>query len=485
MLRKPTFEFIIRFLSIFTPKDKTKKMALIASISGIRGTIGGCERENLTPLDITRFAAAYGAWLSQHTTNRRIIIGRDARPSGEMLTALVSATLVGMGFDVIDLGLATTPTVEVAVPAEGAAGGIILTASHNPAEWNALKLLNSYGEFISESDGQKIITLYENPNYEFASVHELGKIWYKNNYLDYHLQRILALPLVDIQAIRNAQFRVVVDAVNSVGGIAVPRLLQLLGVAEIIPLHCVPNGKFPHNPEPLREHLSDICSAVTENSVDLGIVVDPDVDRLVLVCEDGELFGEEYTLVAVADYVLSHTPGYAVSNLSSSRALPLLAASKNSQYAAAAVGEVNVVKVMKQTNAVIGGEGNGGIIYPLLHYGRDALVGIALVLTHLAKQKVSLSELKKRYPALFMAKTKVTASKTASIDELFASLQKRYSDIPQNTEDGLKLDFPDFWVHIRRSNTEPILRIYTEAATQTQADEVAFAFMQQIQRMIA
>lgn len=458
-------------------------MTLIASISGIRGTIGGLERENLTPVDITRFTAAYGAWLLKRGGHRRVVIGRDARPSGEMLSALVGATLVGLGFEVVDLGLATTPTVEVTVPAEGAAGGIILTASHNPVEWNALKLLNQKGEFISAADGKEIIELYEHPEYQFATVHKLGHIRKPELYLDYHLQRILTLPLVDVAAIRNARFKIVVDAVNSVGGIAIPKLLTLLGVAEVIPLYCIPNGEFPHNPEPLQEHLTDICQSVSDHQADLGIVVDPDVDRLAFVCEDGKLFGEEYTLVAIADYVLSKTPGGAVSNLSSSRALSWVASQRGGGYAAAAVGEVNVVSVMKQTQAVIGGEGNGGIIYPPLHYGRDALVGIALMLTYLSKEKTTLAALKNRYPALFMAKTKAEIPKTVSVDSLLVYLQEKYANIPQNTEDGLKLDFPDYWVHIRKSNTEPIVRIYTEASTQEEANVVAAEFVELIQQV--
>jgi phosphomannomutase len=460
-------------------------MALIASISGIRGTIGGYPLQALTPVDIVRFASAYGAWQQQRTPNRTVVIGRDARPSGPMVQALVSQTLVAMGFRVLDAGLATTPTVEVEVVNQQAAGGIILTASHNPVQWNALKLLNEQGEFLSAADGASILELYNSQDVRFAEVQQLGKIEPLERALERHLEHILNLQLVDVAAIRGRKLRVAVDAVNSVGGIAVPALLRLLGVAEVLPLNCEPTGQFAHNPEPLKENLAQICDFVKANGCDLGIVVDPDVDRLALITEQGEMFGEEYTLVAVADYVLQHTPGPAVSNLSSSRALRDVCVRYGQPYTAAAVGEVNVVQEMKATGAVIGGEGNGGIIYPASHYGRDALVGIALFLTHLAHRGLSVSELRATYPNYAMCKHKVELTPQLNADEVIARLQQKHAHLAPNTIDGLKIDFEDSWVHLRKSNTEPIIRIYTEAPTEHQAQELAERMAHELQQLAA
>ena len=459
-------------------------MTLIKSISGIRGTIGGAPELNLTPLDAVRFAAAYGSWLlSAHPTQKcTIVIGRDARLSGPMIQQLVQHTLVGLGIDVIDLGLSTTPTVEMAVVFEKAQGGIILTASHNPKEWNALKLLNAQGEFISAADGKALLDLVATSDFDFAAIDDLGKITTKSDAIDQHINAILKLPLVQIDAIRKAQLTVVVDAVHSTGGITIPLLLDKLGV-RCIPLYCEPTGHFPHNPEPLQEHLGDLCHAVVQDKADFGIVVDPDVDRLAFVDERGEMFGEEYTLVACADYVLSKTPGDTVSNLSSTRALKILTESFDQHYHAAAVGEVNVVEKMKSVSAVIGGEGNGGIIYPALHYGRDALVGIALFLSFLAEKKCRVSQLKSTYPVYFMSKKKVNLNTALDVDGLLQTIANRYQEHQPNLIDGVKIDFASAWVHLRKSNTEPIIRIYTEAPSQKAADDLADEFIAVIQTL--
>lgn len=450
-------------------------MSLIKSISGIRGTIGGNVNDNLTPVDAVKFAAAYGSWLLKRNADKekvRVVIGRDARISGKMISSLVANTLVGMGIHVIDLGLSTTPTVEVAVPMERAEGGIILTASHNPKQWNALKLLNEKGEFLSGDDGREILEIAENDSYIFADVDDLGIYIKEQGYIDRHIDEVLKLELVDVDAIKQANFKVVVDAVNSSGGIAIPALLERLGV-ECVKLYCQPNGHFPHNPEPLKEHLTDISELVVKEKADLGIVVDPDVDRLALICEDGSMFGEEYTLVACADYVLQHTPGNTVSNLSSSRALKDVTLKHGGNYQASAVGEVNVVKLMKDTNAVIGGEGNGGIIYPASHYGRDSLVGVALFLTHLAKSSKSCKELRDSYPSYFMSKNKIELTPQLEVDLILSKVAETYKGEELNTIDGVKIDFVDEWVHLRKSNTEPIIRIYTESTSQQKADELA------------
>lgn len=459
-------------------------MTLIKSISGIRGTIGGSPGTNLTPIDTVKYAAAYGSWVKQHRTKEtyRVVVGRDARISGEMIQQLVMNTLVGMGIEVIDLGLSTTPTVEMAVMMEHADGGIILTASHNPKQWNALKLLNEKGEFLDAEAGQKILELAENGAAQFAPVEALGSITVNDAYIDLHIDEILELPLVDTVAIRKANFKVVVDAVNSTGGIAVPLLLNELGV-HTVKLYCEPTGHFPHNPEPLKEHLGDLMERVVEENADFGIVVDPDVDRLAFVDEKGTMFGEEYTLVAVADYVLQHTPGNTVSNLSSSRALRDITEKHKGSYRASAVGEVNVVQKMKETQAVIGGEGNGGIIYPELHYGRDSLVGIALFLSHLANEKCTVSELRKRYPSYFMGKKKIELTPNLDVDALLSKMEARYSEEEVSTIDGVKIDFEDAWVHLRKSNTEPIIRIYTEATSQQQADSLADRFIAELNEM--
>lgn len=449
-------------------------MTLIKSISGIRGTIGGRTGDNLTPIDAVKFAAAYGSWLKKHAgkNSLKVVIGRDARISGPMIHNLVVNTLIGLGIDVVDLGLSTTPTVEVAVPLEKADGGIILTASHNPKQWNALKLLNEKGEFLSGADGQKILEIAESDDFEFAEVDNLGKVITNDRYMDIHIDEVLKLPLVDAQAVRDAKFKVVVDGVNSSGGIIIPKLLERLGV-ETIKLYCEPNGHFPHNPEPLKEHLGDICELVVKEKADLGIVVDPDVDRLAFISEDGEMFGEEYTLVAVADYVLSQTPGNTVSNMSSSRALRDVTLKHGGSYEASAVGEVNVVELMKKNKALIGGEGNGGIIYPDLHYGRDSLVGVALFLTHLAGKKMKVSDLRKSYPGYFMSKNKIELTPQIDVDGILTAMHNKYKAEDCKTIDGLKIDFAENWVHLRKSNTEPIIRIYTEAKSQKEADELA------------
>lgn len=460
-------------------------MTLIKSISGIRGTIGGSPAENLTPLDAVRFAAAYGTWLLEQNQNKKIkvVIGRDARLSGRMLQELVQNTLIGLGVDVIDAGLSTTPTIEMAVIFEQAQGGIILTASHNPKEWNALKLLNAKGEFISASDGATLLAMVEKEAFQFAEVDALGKCHIRNDFIEQHIQAILALPLVNVAAIQSAGFKVVVDAVNSTGGISIPPLLKAMGV-EMVPLYCEPSGHFPHNPEPLKEHLGDLCRTVSTEKADFGIVVDPDVDRLAFVDEKGQMFGEEYTLVACADYVLSKTVGNTVSNLSSTRALREVTEKHGGKYTAAAVGEVNVVAAMKAEKAVIGGEGNGGIIYPELHYGRDALVGIALFLSHLADCKQSVSDLRASYPSFFMSKNKVTLEEGMDVDGILEKIKDAYIDQNPSTIDGVKIDFEDQWVHLRKSNTEPIIRIYSEATSQAAADALAETVLKQIRALI-
>ena len=457
-------------------------MSLIKSISGIRGTIGGVPDDNLTPIDAVKFAAAYGTWLKKHIykTRVKVVVGRDARISGEMVQNLVQYTLVGLGIDVVDIGLSTTPTVEVAVTMEQADGGIILTASHNPKQWNALKLLNSKGEFLNAQEGEEILRIAAANEFTFAEVDALGHITHNDTYIQRHIDAVLSLlPLATLEAIRKRKFKVAVDAVNSTGGIAIPLLLERLG-AEVVPLYCEPNGQFPHNPEPLKEHLSDICAKVVEVKADLGVVVDPDVDRLALITEEGEMFGEEYTLVACADYYLSKKKGNVVSNLSSSRALRDIAEKHGVEYAAAAVGEVNVVTKMKEVNAVIGGEGNGGVIFPELHYGRDALVGVVLFLSLLVEKDTTVSALRRSYPAYFMSKNKIQLTSGLNPDKVLHAMQEKYAHEQITTIDGLKIDFPFSWVHLRKSNTEPIIRIYTEAKTQTEADVLATRFMEEM-----
>ncbi|MGF1924926.1 MAG: phosphoglucosamine mutase [Bacteroidia bacterium] len=459
-------------------------MTLIKSISGIRGTIGGKAGDGLTPIDIVKFTAAYGAWVIDKTQNKKIVVGRDARISGQMVNNLVIGTLQGLGIEVVDLGLSTTPTVEIAVPLDKAGGGIILTASHNPKQWNALKLLNEKGEFISDADGKEVLEMAEAADFSFAEVNDLGKVTSNDTYLQKHIDSILALPLVDVEAIKKANFKIAIDCVNSSGGIFIPALLRALGVQTVYELYCEPNGEFPHNPEPLPENLTEIAKVVQEKRADLGIVVDPDVDRLCFVNEDGTMFGEEYTLVAVADYVLKNTPGNTVSNLSSTRALRDVTEKAGSSYTAAAVGEVNVVNQMKSSNAVIGGEGNGGIIYPESHYGRDALVGIALFLTHLAKFGKSISLLRSSYPAYYISKNKITLTPEMDIDALLIKVQEKYKGEKTSTIDGLKIDFANEWVHLRRSNTEPIIRIYSEAENETVAENLANKIISDIKEIL-
>ncbi len=459
-------------------------MTLIKSISGIRGTIGGQTGDNLTPLDAVKFAAAYGAFLIQQQPDKKlkVVIGRDARISGEMIQHLVASTLVGIGIDVVDLGLSTTPTVEIAVPLEKADGGIILTASHNPKQWNALKLLNARGEFLNAAEGETILALAEKEDFTFAPVDELGQLTVNDSYFDIHIDEVLDLALVDRDAIAKAKFKVVVDGVNSTGGIIMPKLLKELGV-EVIELYCEPNGHFPHNPEPLKEHLKDICDLVIREKADLGIVVDPDVDRLAFIADDGEMFGEEYTLVACADYVLGKTPGNTVSNLSSTRALRDVTGKHGGTYTAAAVGEVNVVAQMKESNAIIGGEGNGGIIYPESHYGRDALVGTALFLMLLAERKMKVSEVRRSYPSYFMSKKKIELTPDIDVDAILKKMEDKYRKEEINTIDGLKVDFKNSWVHMRKSNTEPIIRVYTEAPSQDEADALAGRIIEEIRNL--
>lgn len=464
-------------------------MALIKSISGIRGTIGGKPGEGLTPPDIVRFTAAYGTWLMKgfplNSKKPVIVIGRDARISGEMVQNLVAGTLKGLGLDVIYLGLSTTPTVEMAVTELNADGGIIITASHNPKQWNALKLLNGKGEFISAADGEQVLQIAEDNAFNFAEVNKLGRFTSVPNFHLKHIERILALPLVDVEAIKSRKFRVVIDCVNSTGGIVLPPLLKALGVDEVIELFCEPNGHFPHNPEPLPEHLRDISQEVKKRNAHVGIVVDPDVDRLALVCEDGEIFGEEYTLVAVADYILKNKKGNTVSNLSSTRALRDVTEKAGANYFAAAVGEVNVVEAMKLNDAIIGGEGNGGIIYPELHYGRDALVGIALFLTHLAKFGKSTSLLRASYPNYYISKNKIELTPEIDVDAILEGIKEKYSKQPVNTIDGVKIEFDKEWVHLRKSNTEPIIRIYSESQSRTTADNLAEKIIRDIKDMIS
>lgn len=450
-------------------------MTLIKSISGIRGTIGGAVSENLTPIDIVKFTAAYAEWLKQLNKGKKckVAVGRDARISGEMVSNIVIGTLMGCGVDVINLGLATTPTVEMAVIGLKIDGGLILTASHNPKQWNALKLLNSKGEFLLDEDGKKVLELAEKGNYSFPEVDNIGVLEEEYSYLDEHISKIIALDLVDRKAIANANFRVAIDCVNSVGGIAIPRLLNALGVKDVIELYTDPTGEFPHNPEPLPEHLHEISKVMVEKKADVGFVVDPDVDRLAIVNEDGSMFGEEYTLVSVADYVLSIKKGNTVSNLSSTAALRDVTQNYGMKYSASAVGEVNVVTKMKAVNAVIGGEGNGGVILPELHYGRDSLVGIALFLSHLAKSKKKCSELRKTYPDYFISKNKIELTKGINPDTILKSLEQEFKDYPLNKEDGLRVDFEDGWVHMRKSNTEPIIRIYSESKNQAKANDLA------------
>src|SRR6478609_8850921 len=456
-------------------------MTLIKSISGIRGTIGGKVGDNLTPVDAVKFASAYGTWLKNYSKKDKltVVVGRDARISGPMIHNLVINTLIGLGINVIDLGLSTTPTVEVAVPLEKADGGIILTASHNPKQWNALKLLNEKGEFLSGAAGEKILEIAEAEAFDFADVDSLGEITVNDAYMDIHIDEVLNLPLVDVEAVKAAKFKVVVDGVNSSGGIIIPKLLEQMGV-EAVKLYCEPNGHFPHNPEPLKEHLGDICKLVVDEQADFGIVVDPDVDRLAFISNDGEMFGEEYTLVACADYVLSKTPGNTVSNMSSSRALRDITNAHNGNYEASAVGEVNVVEMMKKNNAIIGGEGNGGIIYPELHYGRDSLVGVALFLTHLANLDKTVAELRASYPQYYMSKNKIELTPQIDVDAILESLTATYKNEQISTIDGVKIDFAENWVHLRKSNTEPIIRIYTEAATQELADNLALQIIDEI-----
>lgn len=459
-------------------------MTLIKSISGIRGTIGGKPGDALTPTDIVKFTAAFGTIIKANKPNAKMVVGRDARMSGEMVNKLVVGTLQGLGIDVVDLGLSTTPTVEIAVTEEHADGGIILTASHNPKQWNALKLLNDRGEFISEETGKQVLLLGEQDAFSFAEVDKLGTVTYRNDYIDIHISKILNLEGVDVAAIKAKKLKIAVDAVNSTGGIAVPKLLHALGVEEVVELYCTPDGKFPHNPEPLPEHLNEIASVVKRSGAHLGIVVDPDVDRLALVCEDGTLFGEEYTLVAVADYVLSYKPGNTVSNLSSTRALRDVTEKHGGTYAASAVGEVNVVSLMKQTNAVIGGEGNGGIIVPELHYGRDALAGIALFLSHYAKQGKLCSILRASYPDYFISKNKIELTPEINIDLLLKQVIDKYQKQPMNTIDGVKIEFDKEWVHLRRSNTEPIIRIYAESQSETTAQNLAEKLISDMKQFI-
>jgi len=456
-------------------------MTLIKSISGIRGTIGGTPDKNLTPLDIVKFVSAFGIWCTQQDQDsaKKIVVGRDARPSGTMVEHLVKGTLISLGFDVVSLGLATTPTVEIAVEKEKAAGGIIITASHNPKEYNALKLLNSKGEFLDGQGGEEVLIIAENKEMEFAKVDQLGTVSEKD-YLELHLKQILALPLIDKKKIAKAKLKVVVDGINSVGGIAVPGLLKELGVKQVIEVNCKPNGQFAHNPEPLPENLKEITDAVVKNNAHCGIVVDPDVDRLAFVDENGNMFGEEYTLVAVADYVLQNKKGNTVSNLSSTKALRELTREYGGQYAASAVGEVNVIEKMKENNAVIGGEGNGGVIYPELHYGRDALVGIALFLTYMAKNGLSCSELRKKYPSYHISKNKIQLTPEVNVDKVLEKLKNDYSDYSINDEDGVKIEFESGWVHLRKSNTEPIIRVYSEGDNEEIANELAYGVMEDV-----
>ena len=461
-------------------------MTLIKSISGIRGTIGGTVNEGLTPIDTVKFASAYGTWLKNKNPNKRlkVVIGRDARPSGQMVSDLVCSSLIGLGIDVVNLGLSTTPTVEIAVPLENADGGIILTASHNPKQWNALKLLNEKGEFISGAEGNALLEIAEKGSFIFAEVDDLGIVTNNDSYLQKHIDAVLDLPLVNIEAIKNANFSVVIDAVNSTGGIFIPALLGALGVHHITKLYCEPTGQFPHNPEPLPEHLTDLAAKIKESKSDVGFTVDPDVDRLAMVCEDGSMFGEEYTLVAVADYVLSQTPGATVSNLSSTRALRDVTEQRGEKYHASAVGEVNVVNLMKAENAIIGGEGNGGVIYPASHYGRDALVGIALFLSHLALKKCKASELRDSFPKYWISKNKIQLTPQIDVDYILNKMADKYKNEEVDTTDGVKIYIGKEWVHLRKSNTEPIIRIYSESKSMDDANSLADRFKVEIKALI-
>jgi phosphomannomutase len=457
-------------------------MTLIKSISGIRGTIGGKVGENLTPVDAVKFAASYGTWLKRNSNKNElnIVVGRDARISGEIVQNLVVSTLQSVGLNILDVGLSTTPTVEMAVIMEKADGGIILTASHNPKQWNALKLLNDKGEFLSGKDGLEILDIAEKDDFDFVDVDFLGSLKNDDTYIQKHIDKIMELALVNKDIIEKANFKVVVDAVNSTGGISIPQMLRALGVTNIVELYCTPNGDFPHNPEPLKENLTEISELVVKEKADFGIVVDPDVDRLAIISEDGSMFGEEYTLVAVADYILSKTNGNTVSNLSSSRALRDVTEKYGSKHQASAVGEVNVVNLMKENNAIIGGEGNGGIIYPELHYGRDSLVGVALFLSLLAERSIACTELKSGYPAYYMSKNKVQLTPEIDVDKVLSQIEEKYKSEEVSTVDGVKIDFDDKWVHMRKSNTEPIIRIYTEAKSQDEADEIAERFLKEL-----
>jgi phosphomannomutase len=461
-------------------------MTLIKSISGIRGTIGGKSGETLSPNDVVKFVSAFGYWIKSKSTLQKIVIGRDARPSGNAISKIVAATLQSLGLNVVDLGLSTTPTVEIAVPLENAAGGIIITASHNPIQWNALKLLNEKGEFISATDGEEILALAESEDIEYVEVKKQGGYTFREDgYIPKHIEMILALPLVDVDAIKSKDFRIAIDCVNSTGGIAVPMLLEKLGVTQVTEFFCEPNGLFPHNPEPIPENLNIICKNIENGHFDLGIVVDPDVDRLALICEDGTPFGEEYTLVSVADYVLKNNPGNTVSNLSSSRALQDVTEKNGGEYYFSAVGEVNVVETMKEYNAIIGGEGNGGVIYPELHYGRDALVGIALFLSHLAKSNRSMRRLKSTYPEYYISKNKIELDFSVDIDALLKKIKFKYNNNPITTIDGVKVIFGKEWVHLRKSNTEPIIRIYAESDSPVTAKHLATKLMMDIRELLA
>jgi phosphomannomutase len=459
-------------------------LSLIKSISGIRGTIGGKPGEGLTPVDIVQLTTAYALWLKEKSVPLKVVTGRDARISGEMVSNIVNGTLLACGIEVVDLGLSTTPTVEVAVQIEQAGGGIIITASHNPRQWNALKLLNSEGEFISADDGKRILELAGGEEIVYEKIETLGTLTKREDYIDIHIQKILELPLVDAKAVKAAGYRIVIDCVNSTGGIAVPKLLKALGVEEVFEMYCTPDGKFSHNPEPLPENLNALANEVKFQKADLGLAVDPDVDRLSIVCEDGSFFGEEYTLVAIADYVLQNKKGNTVSNLSSSRALKDITEKAGGSYSTSAVGEVHVVNRMKETDAVIGGEGNGGVIYPELHYGRDALVGIALFLTYLAKSNKSCFQLRKQYPNYYISKNKIQLEENMNLDDVLAKVKNKYKQQPVNTEDGIRIEFDQDWVHLRRSNTEPIIRIYSESHNLTTAEKLSEKIIADIRNFI-
>jgi len=462
-------------------------MTLIKSISGIRGTIGGPAGDGLSPLDIVKFTAAYGTWAQRQANkkNLKIVVGRDARISGEMVDSIVVGTLLGLGIDVVEIGLASTPTTEIAVTGEKADGGIILTASHNPKQWNALKLLNEKGEFLNDVEGKLVLSIAEAEDFMFADVDDLGVLTHINDYTDKHIEHVLSLDLVDVEAIKKADFSVAIDAVNSVGGIAIPRLLKALGVNNVIELYCEPNGHFPHNPEPLPEHLTEISSVMKQGKADVGFVVDPDVDRLAIVSEDGSMFGEEYTLVSIADFVLSQTPGNTVSNLSSTRALSDVTKNRGGEYSASAVGEVNVVTKMNEVSAIIGGEGNGGIIYPASHNGRDSLVGVALFLTQLAKTEMTCSELRASYPNYFISKNKIQLTPEIDVDAVLVAMKEKYKSERVNDIDGVKIDFANEWVHLRKSNTEPIIRIYSESKNEASAKALAEKIIGEIKSIIA